>query len=309
MNYPRIFERVYCQPVCITAARFASIHSFLLPRFAGTAPLEINVQAALPGAQPAPPTQSPFNAKRRQKAGPKMGWQGDSYVVLDPRFYTEAAPGVAVVPIYGILGKNLSDWEESCGGGTDINAPAEALRQAMNAPDIRSIILDIDSPGGESTGIPEFGKLVRAAAAIKPVYAFTDAGMCSAAYWIGSQASEVYSTGSAYVGSIGTYLAWLDPSVKMELEGIKLQLFAEGKHKGIGLPGRPLSADDEALLRARVKQVNDSFQAAVTGARPQIQPQTMEGQTFTGQEMQRAGLIDGLVDGFDDLLELIGSGQ
>ena len=60
--------------------------------------------------------------------------------------------------------------------------------------------------------------------------------MCSAAYWIGSQATELYATGSAYVGSIGTYLAWLDPSIQMQMNGLQLQLFSAGKFKGIGLP-------------------------------------------------------------------------
>jgi ClpP class serine protease len=303
MNYPRIFERVYCQPLCVTAARFQSIHSFLLPRLSGQIPFEVALApAAADGQQPpARGTRNPFTGKRVQKAGP--GWKADG--TLDPRFYTEAAPGIAVVPIYGALAKNLSSWEEACGGGTDINAPQEALRQAVAAPDIGTIILDIDSPGGEVTGIPEFGAAVRAAAQAKPVYAFTDASMCSAAYWLGSQASEIYATGSSNVGSIGTYLAWLDPAVKMELEGIKLQFFAEGKHKGIGLPGRPLTAEDEALLRGRVKQINDLFQSAVTGARPQVEAPTMEGQTFSGLDLVNTGLVDGLVSSWDELLSLI----
>jgi signal peptide peptidase SppA len=300
INYPLIFERVYMKPLCLHAARFQAIHAFLLPRLAGKAPLEIHVGSPDVRTSP-PPNKSIYSGKRRQKAGPTMDARGN----FDSRFFTEAKPGVAVVPVYGALAKNLSDFEESCGGGTDINAIQEALRQATADDSISTILLDFDSPGGEVTNIPEFGHQVRAAATVKPVYAFTDAMMASAAYWLGSQATEVYATPSSSVGSIGTYLAWLDETVKMQLEGIKLQLFAEGEHKGMGLPGRPLTAKDTALLQNRVKTINDQFKATVRSTRGDVSDDTMQGQTFSGTEAEQNGLVDGLVNSFDELLELV----
>lgn len=301
MSYPKIFERVYCNPLCITAQRFQSIHAFLLPRLAGKVPLEVNVAAANASPGP-PPTESPYSGKRRQKAGPTYNWDGR---ILDPNFYTMAKPGVAVVPVYGTLAKNLSSWEESCGGGTDINAPQKALAQAVAAADVDTIVLDVDSPGGEVTGIPEFAELVREAAQIKTVYAFTDASMCSAAYWLGSQAGEVYATRSATIGSIGTYLAWLDESVRMQLEGLRLELFAEGKHKGIGLPGRPLTQEDRVLLQSRVTTINQWFTGQVRKQRNAVTDDTMQGQVFGGVEAQSRGLVDGLVGSWDQFLHLI----
>jgi signal peptide peptidase SppA len=300
MNYPHIFERVYLRPLCVTPERFASIHAFLMPRIKGDGGMEINLTAA-PGGAPAAPNKSYYSGKRRQKAGPTEDARGN----LDLRFFNEVKPGVAGVPIYGALAKNVSAYEEMCGGATDINAPQEALRQAVADPNVQAIVLDFDSPGGEVTGIPEFGAQVRAAAQVKPVYAFTDAGMCSAAYWIASQATEIYATGSAYVGSIGTYLAWLDPSIQMEMQGLKLQLFQAGKYKGIGLPGRALSDDDKALLQSKVTQINDAFQSAVTSTRTSVKPETMEGQTFSGADAEAAGLIDGVMGSWDEFVALI----
>ncbi|HSV73473.1 MAG TPA: S49 family peptidase [Chthonomonadales bacterium] len=308
MNYPRIFERVYLNPVCVSAERFASIHAFLLPRLTGKAPLELHAAGQDFNQRK---TRSPYNAKRSQRAAPVVNPMTGA--IIDPRFYTSPMPGVAVVPVYGVLAKNLSAWEEDCGGGTDINAPMEALRQALAAPEIQKIALDMDSPGGEVTGIPEFASAIAAAAQVKRVEAFTDAGACSACYWLASQCSAFHVTRSSTVGSVGTYLAWLDESIKMELEGVALQLFAAGKHKGIGLPGRPLSTDDRALLQARVDRINGWFTSSVQHGRAQalcvadiaevIDPACLEGQTFSGEQAIENGMADSIVSGWDEFLE------
>lgn len=306
MSYPRIFERVYMSPLCVHPSRFASIHAFLLPRLMGQQALEMPTAAQPPKLDPQSgevrPTRSNVSGKRQQKAGPIYDhWTGR---MIDPRFYTEPRPGVAVVPLYGAVAKNLSAWEEACGGGTDINAFETAIRQARAAEDIHTLILDIDSPGGSATGIAELGGLIAATAQEKTVYTFTDATMASAAYWLGSQANEVFAAASATVGSIGTYIAWLDPAVKMELEGIKLRLYAEGEHKGMGLPGRPMSKADDAHLKALVKEINDEFTGAVRAARGDVADSTMQGQSFTGRSALGLGLIDGIIPSFEDLLDL-----
>lgn len=297
MNYPRLFERVYLQPLCLAPARFASIHAFLLPRLRGESPALLASSAAVTR-----PVRSPYSAKRAQRCAPLVDPM--SGAILDDRFYTVAAPGIAIVPIYGALAKNLSAWEEECGGGTDTNAIIHAFDQAEAAADIHTIILDIDSPGGEVTNIPEMA--VRIAASEKSVIAFTDAAMCSAAMWLGSAAGAIFATPSATVGSIGVYLAWLDETIRLELEGIKLQLFAAGRHKGIGLPGRVLTDEDKALLQSGVDTIYTQFtgfvreRAALRGAT--IADDDMQGQTFTGSDAATRGLVSANVNSFEELL-------
>jgi ClpP class serine protease len=309
MNYPRIYERVYCQPLCVTRARFLSIHNVLYPRLRSGTNLEIAL--ADPAAPPDPrpkPTVNPYNGKRKQTASPGQAWDPVKGTwVLDERLYTVPAPGIACVPVYGVLAKNLSSFEEMCGGGTDTNPIGYAIAQALAAPDIAALILDFDSPGGEVTGIPELAALI--GSATKPTYGFTDASACSAAYWLMSACNECFCTQSAVIGSIGTYLAWLDETVAMQLAGLKLELFAQGDHKGMGLPGRPLTDDDRTLLQAKVDEVNGWFTSAVMDARPQVGARmaddTMEGQTFSGPEALQRGLVDGLVSDFNELVSLV----
>lgn len=298
MNYPRIFERMYCNPLLVTAERFYAAHHVLLPRLQAGGDSSLEAAIIVPDA--AIGTKD-YRGKRAQRCYPSMDEKG-----YDPRLYTFAKEGVAVVPIYGVLAKNLSSFEESCGGGTDINPIAHALAQAAADPEVAKIVLDIDSPGGEVTGIPELGARIRSIAeSTKPVIAFSDATTASAAYWIASQASEFYATPSSRQGSIGVYAAWLDETLALEKKGYRLELYAAGKHKAMGMPFRGLSDEERQMLQASVDAIYADFKAAVTGNRPAVAEATMQGQMFRAPEALSLGLIDGLVADWEEFVELV----
>lgn len=294
-QYPLLFNAIYCEPLCIDRGVFHAIHATFLPRVMGGQGMELGqIDAA------EKPGTNPYSGRRASYCGPTS---------QDSRFYwtVEGKPGVAVIPIYGILAKNAGFMEQICYGITDINGIYHAIAQAAAAKDVKTLVLDMATPGGQVTGIPEIADLVRDVTKMrgKTVYSFCDERCCSAGEWIASQADEKYVTQSATLGSIGTYLAWLDESVKMQLEGLKLEFFGAGKHKGMGLPGKPLSQEDRGLLQARVTEINGWFTTAVTAARPKVSDETMQGQTFNGPEAVARHLADGVVSGWDEFLALV----
>jgi ClpP class serine protease len=97
--------------------------------------------------------------------------------------------------------------------GTSLSGLAGQVRRAAADADVASIVLDIDSPGGTVSGTPEAAAAVRDAAAQKPVIAIANTLAASAAYWIGSQASEFVMAPSADVGSIGAMILHQDAPV------------------------------------------------------------------------------------------------
>lgn len=302
MKYPLLYHAVYCEPLCVDRDVFRSIHATLWPRITMGQGMDLGETQAADK-----PGKNPYNGRRMTKARPMI--DDKTGQVMDARFYgtVEGRPDIAVVPVYGILAKNASFIEEACMGVTDINAISHAIAQAAAAKEIKTLILDLATPGGQVTGIPEIGALVRSVTQMrgKTVYAFTDERCCSAGYWIGSQADEFYATPSSTVGSIGTYLAWLDESVKMQLEGVRLEFFGAGKHKGMGLPGRPLTQEDRALLQSKVEEINGWFTSAVTSARKKVSDETMQGQTFGGAEAVARHLTDGVVGSWEEFLALL----
>lgn len=301
MNYPRIFERMYCQPLLVTRERFMATHQVLLPRILGQA--DAGLEMVMADVQAAQPTKN-LMGKRRQRAAPVIDYETGR--VIEDRLYTFAKDGVAVIPIYGVLAKNLSAFEESCGGGTDVNPIAHALAQAAADPEVEKIVLDIDSPGGEVTGIPELGARIRSIAeAGKSVVAFSDATTASAAYWLASQADEFYATPSSRQGSIGVYTAWLDETLHLEMKGYRLELFAAGKHKAMGLPFRGLSEEERDMLQASVDGIYAEFMGAVRANRPEVSVASMQGQMFRAPESVERGLIDGIVSDWEEFVELV----
>lgn len=309
INYPLLYDALYRQPLLIESGVFHSIHSVVFPRIVSSQPMTMEPQSAVsaPGGND---RTSPFSGRRPSQAAPKARYAGGGeWSIADPRFFWSPTgqEDVAVIPIYGMLAKNASWIEQACMGITDIQGIATALDQAAKDKSISKIVLDIASPGGQVTGIRELGNAVNAATQVrgKTVYAFTDERCCSAAYWLASQTDGIYGTASSSVGSIGTYLAWLDESVKMQLEGVRLEFFGAGEHKGMGLPGKPLSQADRALLQARVNEINGWFTSAVQSKRPKVTSATMQGQVFTGEQSVGAKLVDGLVNSWEEFIGTI----
>lgn len=115
----------------------------------------------------------------------------------------DTVEGVAVIDITGILTKSLSFFSFLF-GGTSMRDVADAFIAAMTDEEITSIMLHIDSPGGTVDGTQELADLIFAARGQKPIMAYSDGQITSAAYWIGSAADAIYLSGDTVMaGSIG----------------------------------------------------------------------------------------------------------
>jgi len=202
--------------------------------------------------------------------------------------------GVAVVSIRGPMIRNADVFDKFALGATDTEEIISAVEEAVARPDAHAIFLDIDSPGGTVNGTPELAQAVSNAARQKQVYAFSAGQMCSAAYWVASQANAIYATPSARIGSIGVILPVIDSSVAYEQAGLKVEVFAAGKFKSAGTPGTSLTDEQRDWLRAEVEETATDFRAAVLARGRKIPDEAMEGQTFSGRRAMRfnlAGLV------------------
>lgn len=216
----------------------------------------------------------------------------------------EKFPPFAIVPVKGVIGKGLSELDKMC-GCCDIKSVEEMLEDCERDASISTVILDIDSPGGTSVGVPELAARIRGMS--KKVISFTDSEACSAAYWLGSQASEFYATGSASVGSIGCYIAYEDESARYANEGVVVDVIRAGRVKGAGIAGTSLSSEQRDMLQGEVQEIWEYFKADVKSVREFVDDASMEGQIFSGKKAAEAGLVTGLVLGFDEMMEKLDS--
>jgi len=158
---------------------------------------------------------------------------------------------VAVIPLQGVIAHRMGSMTEMS-GGVSTERIAAMLKQAVADPNVGSIVLDVNSPGGTVAGVTELAADIRAAAAKKPVIAQVNALAASAAYWAISGATEIVVTPSGDVGSIGVITSHLDTTEADAKTGVKRTVISAGKYKAEG--AGPLTEDAQTAIQARVNE-------------------------------------------------------
>lgn len=110
--------------------------------------------------------------------------------------------GTAIIPIHGpITARNT--FFSLFAGGTSLETLAKDFREALSNEDVKSILFDIDSPGGVAVGPFEFAEMIYNARGQKSIYSYIGRNGSSAAYWLASATEKIIVNPSALVGSIG----------------------------------------------------------------------------------------------------------
>ena len=203
---------------------------------------------------------------------------------------------IAVIPIYGmIMHRQMADIS---GGsiGTSTNAISAALRQVVDDPGVGSIVLDIDSPGGDVDGIDELASEIYQARKQKPITAVSNCLCASAAYYLASQCSEVVASPSSLTGSIGVYTMHEDDSAMHEAMGIKLELIKFGENKAEGNNLGPLDDSARAHLQELIDICGNAFEKAVARGRgvkqDVVHSKFGQGRVFDAKTAVKLGLAD-----------------
>ncbi|WP_319525675.1 signal peptide peptidase SppA [uncultured Desulfosarcina sp.] len=219
--------------------------------------------------------------------------------------------GVAIIPVNGTIFKRGSIWSYLY-GGTPLSVLNRVLSAALDDDDVEAILLDIDSPGGQVSGTDAFSDLVYSAREQKPVVAFANGTMASAAYWIGSAADRVIVERTAQVGSIGILYMHNDWSKYDADLGIKVTVISAGKYKAVGNNAEPLSDEARAIIQAELDQIYNLFIETVARNRGvdagAVRSDMADGRVFIGQQAVDTGLADDtgtFNDALDAAVELI----
>jgi signal peptide peptidase SppA len=207
-----------------------------------------------------------------------------------------ALDGLAKITIKGPL-VNIDDPMLRYFGMTGYPEIRDALVAAVNDPEVKQILLDVDSGGGQVSGCDDTGNLIRAIHKVKPVTTYSDT-MASAAYWLGCSAGKVYSGKAALVGSIGVIATFKEYSKQNEMDGVTVSIIRAGKHKALANRNEPLSKEGRAQIQALADAAYGVFVehvAAMRGRPYEYTDKTMaDGQEFIGQAAADVGLTDGI---------------
>lgn len=227
-----------------------------------------------------------------------------------PRLFSQQGD-IGVISIAGPL-NNTDSWKNEYIGATGYPEIRAALVHAAQQADVKAIVLDIKSGGGAVSGVTDTAELVAMVdQKVKPVYAFSDGMIASAAYWLGSSARSVDIGKVTEAGSIGVLTVHQDLSKLFADMGVKMTVLRAGEYKALGNSYEPLSDKARAEIQGQLDQVYTMFVQHVADSRgvsyAVADEKMAQGRVFVGQAAVDAGLVDS-VTSFDALLSKIQGG-
>ena len=202
--------------------------------------------------------------------------------------------GVAHIEINGMIMRNVPPIVHAAGiPATSTTEAAITIREALADGEVKSIMLDIDSPGGTLAGTAELADLIHAGKNTKPISAHAQDLAASAAYWIGSQADRFTASQTAQIGSIGVYRVMIDTSEAAAKAGARVHVGRSGDHKGAGAPGAPISAEALQVEQSIIDRAAGLFSAAVKRGRGLEKTEAVtSGRTWLADDAKDLGLLD-----------------
>lgn len=209
---------------------------------------------------------------------------------LDGAFDVQIRDGVGVVSVVGPIFRYADSFTYMCGGAT-VETIARDVDLVLNDPAVHTVLLNVDSPGGQANGVAELAGMIRAANDRKPVVAYVGGSGCSGAYWLACAASEIVMHASAEVGSIGVVMAYPTPKA----DGKSIEFVSS-----VSPDKRPNVATEKgrAVVQAAVDDMADLFVESVARYRGVTVDKVLSdfgrGGYLIGSKALKAGMVDSL---------------
>jgi len=223
---------------------------------------------------------------------------------------TEAC-NVAGIKINGYLGSSAGQIIDGEEVETSSDEIVHKLLSANENPNIKAVLVSIDSLGGNIYAGEEIANALRNHINKPSIAVIRSVGL-SASYLAATGADAIYASRMSSVGDIGITQSYFDQTEKDKTEGYKYVEITSTKYKDVGNPSRPLSREEKELWVESVKKDHDIFVAEVAENRELFEGDVAEianGLSYNGKEALEYGLIDGIRDtifAINQLTETIG---
>lgn len=228
--------------------------------------------------------------------------QGELVGVGEYQQFCLTEGGIAVVPVQGILSQKFDFMSAWC-GWTTYEGLEDIVENVAADARVKGVLLDVESPGGETVGMLDACDALIELNGIKPVWAVANGAAYSAAYAIAASSENLCVPRLAGVGSIGAVTVHLDESGSDEKLGLKYTATFSGARKIDGWEHAPLSTEAKAAAQGRVDHCRDQF-AELVGRQGRIskeQALATEAGIFLDQFAVEAGLANEIAS-FDEAL-------
>jgi protease IV len=185
---------------------------------------------------------------------------------------------------------------ETGAGALDI---CSQLYEAKDDDACVAVLLRVDSPGGSAAASQEIYSAIKAVReAGKPVVVSMGDVAASGGYYVSAPADYIFANGSTLTGSIGVVFQLMNWEEAAKKIGVDDTTLTAGEFKDIGSPWRDMTATEQEMLAALMKQVHEQFIQAVIKGRTNLTEEQVRalatGMIFTGEQAVGNGLVDEL---------------
>ena len=218
--------------------------------------------------------------------------------VEKPSISYELVGGTAVINLVGALvNLNLPPVVANNLGITTYQMLQTAFYEAAQDEQVSRVILNINSPGGESDGLSATYEALKFLKSRKPVATFIDE--ChSAAYWLGSVGEYIVMSDIGTAGSIGAICTLYSRKAALEKEGVEPLVLRSVPRKALLGPCESFSEEGIKDLQNQLNYCHGVFVNAVAQNRKlttdHVSSVMADGGVFYGQEAVNRRFVDAL---------------
>ncbi len=204
---------------------------------------------------------------------------------------TGTGDAVAIVRIEGTM---LSSDDPDLIGAYSGRIIAD-LRSAEADPDVKAIILRVNSPGGTVTSAAQIHEVLLEIE--KPIIVSMASVAASGGYYISTAADYIVARPDTVTGSLGVVLTLYNAEELIEELGVEVISITSGPNKAIGSPWQEMTPDQQAIFEASIAESYDEFVQIIVNGRHLPEERVLEladGRIYTGRQALANGLVDEL---------------
>ncbi len=204
---------------------------------------------------------------------------------------------VALIRVDGIIvaGEPPQDLFGNSAGGAYSNLIVRRLKMADEDPQVKAVVLRVESPGGGVVASDEIYEQMTAMT--KPTLISMGTLAASGGYYISAPATEIWANRHTLTGSLGVIIQFPNIEGFMEEYGIDVETVKSGGNKDSGSFFRDLTTEERQIWQEIIDEAYDVFVQIIAEGR-QLDEATVrelaDGRVYTGQQALELGLIDNL---------------
>jgi len=216
----------------------------------------------------------------------------DLLEIPNKEFGYQNVNGCGLIDVTGCISYGASELEKTIYGDTDPHQLKDVIFEAIQDPEIDSLVINFDSPGGYTTHVLETAEFIFEARNHIPIIGMTTGMSCSASMWLQSACTASYASPTATIGSVAVYAVYHDLTEYHKKIGVEPIVIKAGTLKGANVEGTALSEAQKENIQNGVNTLYGLFASSMRKYRGDIDDEVLQGQSFLGIEGVENGLID-----------------